>query len=75
MFGDLIRDSQGRATFTVSGKKLRVTVQFAAKYQVAILFSPTPRVASAPPANAQQPPRPAEDTNSASSRWLQLPMR
>ena len=63
VFGDLTRDSQGRSTFTVSGKKQRVTVQFGPRYHAAILFSPTPRVASAPQANAQQPPRPAEDPN------------
>lgn len=50
VFGDLIRDAQGRAAFSVVGRYQRLDIQFGPKYQAAILFSPDP---------AKMPPRPA----------------
>ena len=58
VYGDLVRDSQGRASFAVSGKRQRVTVQFGPKYQAAVIFSPNPKNAPPRPANA-----PAQDPN------------
>lgn len=57
-FGDLTRDSDGKATFSVSGKQQRITVKFGPKFQAAIIFSPNPKNAPARPANAQPPADP-----------------
>ena len=57
VFGDLVRDSRGRAQFTVSGKQQKLTLEFGPKYQAAVIFSPNP--AQAPP----RPGRPAQDPN------------
>jgi aldose 1-epimerase len=53
-YGDLTRDKDGKATFSVSGKQQRVTVQFGPKYQVAVIFSPDPTI---PRPNNPNPPR------------------
>jgi aldose 1-epimerase len=58
VFGDLTRDSQGKASFSVSGKHQRVTVQFGPNFQAAVIFSPNPKNAAPRPANA-----PAQDPN------------
>jgi aldose 1-epimerase len=42
LFGDLARDSQGRAHFSVSDGHQRVTVEFGPNYQAAVLYSPGP---------------------------------
>jgi aldose 1-epimerase len=57
-FGDLVRDSQGRASFSVSDKKQRVTVQFGPTYQAAVIYSPNPKDARPRPANASPPQDP-----------------
>ena len=61
VFGDLVRDAQGRASFTVIGKKQKVTLEFGPKYGAAVIFSPNPN--NAAPPNPQQPPRPPQDPN------------
>ena len=61
VFGDLVRDSRGRALFSVTGKKQKVTLEFGPKYHAAVLFSPNPK--NAAPPNPQQPPRPPQDPN------------
>ena len=61
VFGDLVRDSRGRASFSVTGKKQKVTLEFGPKYHAAVLFSPNPK--NAAPPNPQQPPRPPQDPN------------
>ena len=43
VFGDLERDSQGRATLSVSGKSQRVTVQFGRNYRSAVVWAPKGR--------------------------------
>jgi aldose 1-epimerase len=58
VFGDLTRNSQGRAAFSVSGKNQKVTVEFGPKFQAAVIFSPNPKNAPPRPANA-----PAQDPN------------
>ena len=40
VFGDLTRDSEGRAHFSVSDGHQRVTVEFGPKYQAAVIYSP-----------------------------------
>jgi len=42
VFGDLVRDAQGRATFTLRGKAQRVDVAFGPKYPVAVVWAPKP---------------------------------
>jgi aldose 1-epimerase len=63
VFGELKRGADGRALFSVSGKHQKITVEFGPKFQAAVIFSPNPNAAAPPPANAQQPARPAQDPN------------
>ena len=42
-FMDLVRDEQGRATMTVSGKAQRLDVQFGPNYRAAQVWSPKPQ--------------------------------
>ncbi len=55
VFGDLVPDSDGRARFSVAGKKQKLEVEFGPKYLSAVLFSPNP--------NSPQPPPPADATS------------
>lgn len=59
VFGDLIRDNQGRAQLAVLGKHQRLTVQFGPKFQAAVIYSPDPNMtpAGAPNGQANRPPR------------------
>jgi aldose 1-epimerase len=43
VFGNLIREADGRARFWVQGQKERVTVAYGPKYPVAVVFAPTGR--------------------------------
>jgi aldose 1-epimerase len=42
VFGDLVRDAQGRATFRVKGKAQQVEVIFGPNYKVAVVWAPRP---------------------------------
>jgi len=42
VFGDLVRDAQGRATMTVKGKAQRLDVLFGPNYKVAVVWAPKP---------------------------------
>jgi aldose 1-epimerase len=42
VFGDLVRDAQGRATFTVKGKTQKLDVIFGGNYKVAVVWAPKP---------------------------------
>jgi aldose 1-epimerase len=42
-FMDLVRDAQGRATMTVSGKAQRIDVQFGPSYRAAVVWAPKPQ--------------------------------
>lgn len=42
-FMDLVRDAQGRATMTVSGKAQRLDVQFGPNYRAAVVWAPKPQ--------------------------------
>ena len=42
VFGDLVRDAQGRATMTVTGKKQRLDVSFGPNYYAAVVWAPRP---------------------------------
>lgn len=42
VFGDLVRDAQGRATMTVKGKTQQLDVIFGPKYKVAVVWAPKP---------------------------------
>ena len=42
-FTDLVRDAQGRATMTVSGKAQRIDVQFGPNYRAAVVWAPKPQ--------------------------------
>ncbi|HEY0263094.1 MAG TPA: aldose 1-epimerase [Granulicella sp.] len=58
VFGDLIRDPSGRASFSIQGKQQRLEVQFGPTYKAAVIYSPDPTKAPPP-----QPNRPAQDPN------------
>lgn len=62
VFGDLVRNSQGRASFSISDGHQRLTVQFGPKWQAAVIYSPDPNKPPARPANGR-PPRPPQDPN------------
>ncbi len=52
VFGDLIRESSGRATVTVQGKSQEIEVQFGPKYRALVIFAPGgPRPTNAPVTN------------------------
>jgi len=42
VFGDLVRDAQGRATVSVIGKAQRLDVVFGPNYRAAVIWAPTP---------------------------------
>ena len=42
VFGDLIRDAQGRATVSLIGKAQRLDVVFGPNYRAAVIWAPTP---------------------------------
>lgn len=56
-FGDLIRDSQGRAHFTVTGKHQKLTVEMGPNFQAAVLFSPNPATMRRRPRPGNAPAR------------------
>jgi aldose 1-epimerase len=57
-FGELTRDSEGKATFSVSGKQQRLTVEVGPKFQAVLIFSPNPKDAPPRPATAGPPSDP-----------------
>ncbi|HEY1984727.1 MAG TPA: aldose 1-epimerase [Terracidiphilus sp.] len=61
VFGDLVRDQQGRATLAAEGKHQRIEVEFGPNYQAAVIYSPDPR--KLPPVQAGSNARPAQDPN------------
>jgi aldose 1-epimerase len=57
-FADLIRDANGRSTFTVTGKKQKLEIQFGPKYLAAVLYSPDPNAQPQFPTGAgSRPPQ------------------
>jgi aldose 1-epimerase len=42
-FVDLVRDGQGRATMTVSGKRQRIDIQLGRNYRAAVVWAPKPQ--------------------------------
>ena len=42
VFGDLVRDAQGRSTMTVAGKSQRLDIVLGPNYRAAVLWAPTP---------------------------------
>lgn len=62
VFGDLVRDSNGRSTFSVTGKKQKLEIQFGPKYLAAVLYSPDPN-APPPPLAPGATRRPPQDPN------------
>jgi aldose 1-epimerase len=61
VFSDLNRDSKGRASFSVSGKKQKLEIQFGPKYQAVVIYSPDPSLQPPLPAGATR--RPPQDGN------------
>jgi aldose 1-epimerase len=57
-FGELTRDSEGKATFSVRGKQQRLTVELGPKFQAVLIFSPNPKDAPPRPATAGPPSDP-----------------
>ena len=49
VFGDLVRDSNGRASLSVKGKTQKLEVMFGPKYRAAVLYSPGANPGSVPP--------------------------
>jgi aldose 1-epimerase len=60
VFGDLVRDKDGRAVFSVSDQKQKMTIEFGPNFQSAVIFSPNPKNATAPAVQrpGQMPPDP-----------------
>ncbi|MDH4125210.1 MAG: aldose 1-epimerase [Gammaproteobacteria bacterium] len=60
VFSDLERDAQGRATFTVRGKKQSLAVTVGPKYKTMLVYSTAPRPPGSPPqgGNPQAEPPP-----------------
>lgn len=61
IFDNLVRGSDGRAHFTVAGKKQKLEIEFGPKYLSAVLFSPKPNTPQTPPpavATARPPQNP-----------------
>jgi aldose 1-epimerase len=56
VFGDLIRNTDGRAVFSVSGKHQKVAIEFGPKFQSAVLYSPNPETIPLRPGRPQQNP-------------------
>jgi aldose 1-epimerase len=42
VFGDLVRDAQGRATMTVAGKSQRLEVIFGPNFRSVVIYAPNP---------------------------------
>lgn len=62
VFGELVRDAAGRASFSITGKKQKLEIQFGPKYLAAVVYSPNPNTPPAPaPAGATR--RPPQDPN------------
>jgi aldose 1-epimerase len=47
VFGDLVRDGQGRAVMSVRGRSQRIDVVFGANYRAAVVYAPAPSAAPA----------------------------
>lgn len=62
VFSDLVRDADGRAKFSVTGKRQKLEVEFGPKYQAAVIYSPDPKVPP-PQAPAGVTRRPPQDPN------------
>lgn len=56
VFGDLIRDVDGRSIFSVTGKKQRIELQFGPKYLASVIYSPDPN-APLPAGATRRPPQ------------------
>jgi aldose 1-epimerase len=59
VFGDLVRDGDGRAVMRVKGKSQQLEVMFGPKYNTAVVYSPQPRAAP----NTGAPARPPQSPN------------
>lgn len=59
VFGDLIRDSSGRAVMSVKGKSQEIQVMFGPNYRSVVVWAPSPN--TTPPANRPAPA--ARNTN------------
>lgn len=57
-FGELTRDSEGKATFSVRGKQQRLTVEVGPKFHAVLIYSPNPKDAPPRPAPAGPPSDP-----------------
>jgi aldose 1-epimerase len=62
VFGDLKRNSEGRAVFSVTGRNQKLEVEFGPKYLAAVVYSPNPNTPP-PPLPAGTTRRPPQDPN------------
>ena len=46
VFGDLVRDSSGRATMSVRGKSQQLEIMFGPNYRAAVIYAPSPSAAA-----------------------------
>jgi aldose 1-epimerase len=56
VFGDLIRNAQGRAVFSVTGNHQKVAIEFGPRFQAAVLYSPNPKTVPVRPGRPPQNP-------------------
>jgi aldose 1-epimerase len=62
VYGDLQRNENGRAIFSVNGKHQKLQLEFGPKFIAAVIYSPNPNT-PVPPPPAGTPPRPAQVRN------------
>jgi aldose 1-epimerase len=63
VFGDLARDSSGRAVMSVKGKSQKLEVMFGPNYRAVVIYAPNPPAASNANAAAAAPNRPPQNRN------------
>jgi aldose 1-epimerase len=63
VFGDLIRDADGRAVMTVKGKKQALDIMLGPRYKAVVVYAPKPPAAGAAAASATPPTGPPPDRN------------
>ncbi len=75
VFGDLVRDEQGRSVMTLRGKGQRLDVLLGPNYRSVVIYAPKPAPPGATPAAGGRGERRRAGTTSASSRWPASRMR
>ena len=78
VFGDLVRDSQGRATMTVKGKQQRLDIMLGPTWKSVVIYAPNPantgrggqNISAANPTGRDPMPPPAAGTPAADRNFI-----